>query len=501
MRDVLRRDLLKTYMKYGFDDEDDLAFYLEMFLGLRIPNHKFCANHTSQFKFLCDVVFDRVSFALAFGSRGSGKTMDFALIHHLSALFKGVPVKLVMAASTLDQTENGYTYFKGFLESDPVLHEQLSAEPIKARTSFKNGSMMQVAAGTMKGLNGPHPNIFSCDEVELLDLSTIEQGLSMSISGPGVKAVDLLGSTRKRSNGTMNTLLEEQEQRNLSVYSFCIWETLERCTRECHNDPKWGDCIAWEKCKGKAHDCKGWYPIPDFIQKTATLSKTMFSTEWENNSPSGGAKVYGEYYDEEVHVISMLGGGKYKSFQSIFNEKEIPKGWRRIGGMDFGSHFAFLMIAIEPRYDIWVAFYEYYYHGDRLLSRHAAEIKKHPYWRPRLPIFADPSGKQSILEMRSYGLVNCLPAMNDLIEGVDEVKKRLEVNQANGLPKLFIMDTCIELRREMQVWEHGVLPDGKPDLDTFEDGNDHEVDSLRYTCFTYPRMPRSHTKAVTLAGI
>ena len=87
----------------------------------------------------------------------------------------------------------------------------------------------------------------------------------------------------------------------------------------------------------------------------------------------------------------------------------------------------------------------------------------------------------------------------DLIQ--DCFKKKLEINPVNGLPGLFVMDNCIELRREMREWEHDTLPDGKPDLDTFEDGNDHELDSLRYSIFTYPRMPRSHIKATTIAGL
>lgn len=798
-----RRDLLHTYMKYGFEDEDDLDFYLKVFLGYDIPKHTFCPGHISAFKFITDVVFERVLFALAFGSRGSGKTLAFALINHLKALFRTSPVELVVASSQIHQTNIGYAYFKGFLEGDPLLWEQIDGDPIQSYTKFKNGSLLKIASGTMHGLNGPHPNMTTIDEVELMDMPILEQGLSMSMAKNGIPAQDILGSTRKKSVGTMTTLLDEQVERNMSVYQFCIsgesvvrtprgdarirdligksiyiysvdkhgnlvlrpaknirktqknaevyevvyewwagpkggmkrgsvvatadhkfmlqngkykqlkdlnigdslmpftktkspykgknrgwfvgftgsdavrehcfvweqvhgpipdghvihhkdgndynnnprnlealtraehnkhhldhwfktasdskkkersrkiseskkinnpmhnpesrkkaaewwsnkstkeqdelrkfhkelaelqweyltekeykdictnmgigqlvrhrngdnhkvvaihphgyedvycmeveethnfavndifvhnciWETLEKCTRECKGDKNWGDCIAWDKCKGKAHDCQGWYPISTFIQKTANLSSKMFATEWENKSPSGGAKVYGEFYDENIHVISMLGGGKFKSFQSIFQEKEIPKHWRRIGGMDFGAHFAFGIIVIEPRYDIWILMYEYYYHGDRLLGTHAQNIKKHPYWRPRLPIYSDPSGKQSILEMRNYGL-NCLSAMNDLAEGVDEVKKRLEINPANGLPKLFIMDICTETRREFDVWEHGMLPDGKPDLDTYEDGNDHCLDGpIRYPIFTYPRMPKSYVKATTIAGL
>src|SRR2546421_331864 len=296
--DVAKRDLLETYIKYGFDDEDDLDFYIQQFLGFTIPKHSFCNGHVSPFKFLCDVFFERVNFVFAFGSRNSGKTLIEAIFNHLNALFRQVPVEMLITASANIQTDRAYSYFKTFLEDNPMLYAKLAMEPIQSRTKFQNGSVLQIVSGTMKGLNGPHPTKVSIDEVELMDLITLEQGLSMS------------------------------------------------------------------------------------------MSKRMFSTEWENKTPSGGMKVYGEHFDEDVHVISMVGGGRFRTFQSIFQEKEIPKNWRRIGGMDFGSHFGFGMIAIEPRYDLWVLFYEYYFEGDRLLGTHANIIKQHPYWRKGMPIFS-----------------------------------------------------------------------------------------------------------------
>src|SRR2546421_11642665 len=74
--DVAKRDLLETYIKYGFDDEDDLDFYIQQFLGFTIPKHSFCNGHVSPWKFLCDVFFERVNFVFAFGSRNSGKCIE-----------------------------------------------------------------------------------------------------------------------------------------------------------------------------------------------------------------------------------------------------------------------------------------------------------------------------------------------------------------------------------------------------------------------------------------
>ena len=120
--------------------------------------------------------------------------------------------------------------------------------------------------------------------------------------------------------------------------------------------------------------------------------------------------------------------------------------------------------------------------------------------RRRMPIYSDPSGKQEILEMRVYGL-NCINAMNDLALGVDAVKKKLEVSHINQLPGYFILDTCIETRREYKTWSHPTMSDGKPDLDAYEDGNDHALDTDRYGIFSHSRLPKSHVKPITVAGI
>lgn len=501
MRDIVKRDLLATYIKDGFENDEDLDFYTQEFHGLNIPKKSFCAGHVSPFKFLCDAYFERAMFIFSFGSRTSGKTFIAAYLNHLNGNFRQIPIELLIAASVKDQANKGYNYFKQFHSGEFLSH--LIVDSIQARTTLANGSKLEIVAGTPKGLNGPHAQKVCIDEVELIELPTIEQGLSISMSRGSVKAQDILLSTRKYANGTVSTLLEEQEERNLSVYSFCIWENLEKCTRLCQSDPEFGDCLAWKHCKGKAHSCEGWYSIADFVQKTANLSTKTFQTEWENRSPSGGKKVFDDHFDENIHVLSWLDGGRFRSFRSIFNEKEIPKSWRRIGGMDFGSNFGYLQIAIEPRYDIWIVFYEYFFSGDRLLEKHAAIIKdqaSNPYWHRHLPIFADPSGKQGIIEMRNLGL-NCYRAMNDIALGVDEVKRRMEIQSSNNLPKLFILDTCTELRRELKVWEHGMLPDGKPDLDSYEDGNDHILDCLRYMVFTFPRMPKTHVRPGRVVGI
>lgn len=510
MREQIRKDLLATYVKHGISDEDDLDFCVQEFFGIDVPKKNYCPGHTSPFAFLADVYFQRIVFALAFGSRGSGKTLLLEVHNALKMLFMQTPVESLVAAAARDQADRGYNYFVNFFLKEPLLAQYLAGDPQKSLTRLTNGSSLQIVYGTKKGLNGPHTQLVNLDEVELIDYPVLEQGLAISMSKGSVIAQDILSSTRKTSNGTMTRLLEEAVEINLAVRSFCIWETVEKCTRLCKNDPVHGNCPIYDKCKGKAHDGTGWYKIDDLIAKARNLSRAMFSTEFENNSPSGEVKVYGECYDESIHVLSMLGNTRFRSFRDIFGQKEAPLNWRRVGAMDFGAHFAFGQYAIEPRYGIWIKEFEYYFHGDRLLSRHAKEIfdLQSRTWRVsvnhlkkrRMIIFSDPSAKQEILEMQKLGL-NCIPAMNDLASGVDAVKERLGISPTNGLPKYFIMDSCIMTRKEYVTWSHPTMPDGKPDLDAYEDGNDHNLDCDRYGIFTYPRRPKSSIKAVTVEGV
>ena len=70
--DVAKR-ILETYMKYGFEDEDDVDFYLKQYLGYAVPKHSFCVGHVSPWKFLCDVFFEKVSFVSGLWQSDAGK--------------------------------------------------------------------------------------------------------------------------------------------------------------------------------------------------------------------------------------------------------------------------------------------------------------------------------------------------------------------------------------------------------------------------------------------
>lgn len=939
MRNDARVKLFSQYLHEGFEDDDDLDFYLKEFVGLYIPRIAFCPHHDAPFDFLADVYFERVLYALAFGSRSSGKTTLVSVLNHLDTMYKG-KVDITSAGSTLDQSGKGYKYFQNTFE-DPLLKPYL-LNSIQSHSETWNGSTLDIVAGTMKGLNGPHPQKARFDEVELMDWNVLQEGLSMSVSNRRVQAQDTLScvtgdtlidiprnlrkypygvpikklvgkkgwvytydvnthsivlrpyakvwrtksdlvyrvsfeyytrtvygmelhkgyleatgdhpvmideaqyrnifelrpgdvlisvkgsncsvnsvepsgykhvydmevpstnnfiangiivhnSTRKKTHGVMNRLLREAEEKKMRVYNFClsgdtiirsplgdkpieslvgkkshlvysikdgklvlrkakhirktrentsvlrltykwrsrggykfgqlvatpdheimlrngtyrrmdelrvgdslmpfvtwtnkhprkyketyrqrmvgidfesaqiesrfvweqrygailegyvvhhkdgnslhnrpsnlelklrtdhskehteqwwdaapeehirnrngkisqkaavyntsekgirankirwdamtdedgrqhrikanpwkdlsdeeyaarckaisegkkkslsnhevvsvepfgnqdvycmevpgthnfiandicvsncIWDVVEKCTRQCHDDPEYGNCPIYDKCQGKAHNGNGWFSVDDLIKKVMVLSVDTFQTQWENLRPSDAPTVYGDYWNEDMHVLSWHRGGQYKSFSEVFGENDIPDDWRRIGGIDFGSRFCFLMTAIEPRRDIWVVYHEYWCDYDRLLKDHASHIKSSPGYRPRMPIFADPAGKQDRIELRKHG-IRTWGAIKDIDLGVDAVKQKLQKNPVDGLPRLFVMAKCKRLIYEFSSWAHGTHDDGTVDRDVFLDYDDDASDTLRYQVFSYRRV-RPTSRVTTLDGV
>jgi hypothetical protein len=482
----VRKDLLDHYLTtLHFEDDDDLLFFLSEYCNLSIPRHRYCTGHNAPSEFVCDIFFERVLSALGFGSRGSGKTFNVAALNCLDMIFKP-GVDITTAGATLDQANKGYGYVRKILTSGWFNH-LLEGDPLTSRTNLTNGSYLEVITGTKKGLNGPHPIKSRIDEVELMEWEVLQEGLSMSMSKPNlplVKSQDIFTSTRKQTAGTMQRLLDESNERGIKIYSWCIWESLEQCTRDCKKDPEYGDCPAYHVCKGKAHTCRGWYKIDDFIRKVAVLDEETFEAQWENKRPSAGQLVYGKYYSEATHIITPF---------------EIPDNWPLVAAIDFGANFAFTAFAIDPDTKIWFGFYEYYCDKPRLLQQHAKVIRKSPLFKRSTPIFAGTRGidKQPFIEFKSYGF-NIKEAEQDLLVGINEVKVALKsrkefVHPTTGeryanMPTMVFFRGCFtRINYEVEQYSWASNPDGTPDLENPIELDNHVFSAIRYARFTYPR--------------
>jgi hypothetical protein len=452
--------------------------------------------------------FERESSALGFGSRGSGKTIIIAVLNCMDMWMKA-GVDIACAASTLDQTIKGYRYSSGFL-MQPEFRHLLTKDPTQSATSLKNGSFLEITTGTKKGLNSPHPIKARIDEVELIDWEVLQEGLSMSMSKPALpwKSQDVFTSTRKTVQGTMQRLLNESSTRGIKVYSWCIWEVVERCNRDCKNDPVHGDCPLAEPrfnvatgeqdepvCGGKAHSAFGWYPISDYIRKARVLDRDTYEAQWENKKPAASSVIYGSSFSEAMHEV---------------NPFPIPTEWQVISGIDFGANFAYLKFAVCPRTRILFGFFEYFSDKPLILDEHVKRIKGSPLFRGSSPIYAGIRGidKQPFIEFRHKGLP-LYEAEQDVLIGISKVKaklqQRIEFMFPNGvtkkIPGLVLFKGMMPVTKsEFENWGYEMNADGTPNYDEPQKYGDHCMSAVRYAVYTWGRRATGY-RSRKIAGL
>jgi Intein splicing domain/HNH endonuclease len=149
-RQRTRRRLFGYFLDNGFADDDELAFFLDEFLGLQYPRQASCPHHVAPFQILSDLYFDRVRAMLIYASRASGKTLMFAVMNLLDGCFRAEPIDITNAAATRDQAVKCYRYFTGF-HKDPLLAGLLAKEPTQSYSEYKTGSTVKIVTGCVAG--------------------------------------------------------------------------------------------------------------------------------------------------------------------------------------------------------------------------------------------------------------------------------------------------------------------------------------------------------------
>ena len=332
-----------------------------------------------------------------------------------------------------EQASKVYKYFIR-IHKHPSIGGLNKKPPTRTETLYKNGSNLQVVTGSVKGLNSPHPQKARIDEVELMEWDVLQEGLSMCVSSDTVMGQNTFLSTRKYDSGTFQRLLDESSDKGMKVYSWCIWEILETCTRLCKGDPKHGDCRVWGACQGLAHHCSGYYKISDWVDKATLLNKDVLDAQWFNLKPSTEALVYGEFWRKDVH---MKGGEAEPEGANVVIMSAIDFG--SSPGHPFVYQKAYVdysdmvraMEEVEPGRELaykltfWV-FYEYR-SGSATMAQHAEMITSSPHYQEGEIIFADPSAKQSRIDLYELYRVETYAAINSVEDGIDLLRSHLEV--------------------------------------------------------------------------
>jgi PBSX family phage terminase large subunit len=251
---------------------------------------------------------------------------------------------------------------------------------------------------------------------------------------------------------------------------------------------------AWWTCNP---DSPSHYIKTDFIDKGLKASVRNWSFGfWDN------PLMTQEYIDKQVQRFSgvfyermILGkwvsaeGQIYAGFSRADHIQEPPdkgiKEW--IIGIDWGwdNPMALLLIAVDydNRFYVVDEIYERERNIDvglRNLIESKGWFKKGVSWS-----YGDPSRPDSINLFYQVTGIRCLPAANDVYDGIQAVQRRL-VDRGDGSRRVYVSSKCINTLKEIENYRWSRTKDDKGrDQPIKED--DHTVDALRYAIFTRDR--------------
>lgn len=242
----------------------------------------------------------------------------------------------------------------------------------------------------------------------------------------------------------------------------------------------------------------------DYLDREHELNMASFHFTLQDNpalDPDYIADLEKEYsglwYKRFIEGLWVMAEGviydMFNNDKHVVSEEDLP-----VNVMEFDRYYVpidygtanpttFLMIGERTNHNgEWESYVlkEYYYDGRREQvqktdSEYADDLIEFIGDIPVEHIYVDPSAKSFITELKKRNEIRAsiMEAVNDVVDGIREVGKRLKNNL------LFVMESCTNILREFNsyVWDpkSQKVGEDKPMKD-----NDHCLDALRYYVYT-----------------
>lgn len=524
------QDLERRLSLDGPQNDDELHAWVKENVGVDIPRAAVCEGHVAPFKFFSDMYFNRSGSAVLMANRGGSKTWSVALLHLINCKYKpGIEAATVGAIEA--QADRAYQHFRKLLQlvgGDDVKH------CMKSKTTFHNGSQLEILPGTENAVNGPHPQVVHVDEVELMEPNVYQESRNMS-SGSTVKgrkylAQDIITSTRKRGIGPMQNIIDQiQEARLMDVeppyelYTWCVFETAKRvdncqvaypdlpdCDKcDCHRvvSGRWdggAQRTLKDVCQGRFAKSSGWIEHST-IKNTFTKSgQNIWEAQQECIKPSTEGVVLANFSlerhgirnyvpDPELGHIYMcidFGGSNPHSvhwYQVLNNEitvdtfaggkKRLKEGTRVCFDEVYKAEISNMQIAdlISAREMLWRERVSNFKVKDR---------------------FADPQGKAARLDLKRHN-----PPLPTRFVGTRDVKEQIKLCSYLIENDLFQVDVgrCEMFCSEIETWHYprkkaGLVDDPEIPVDDF----DHAMSDFRYAMINIETLTRGKIRGKLL---
>jgi hypothetical protein len=292
------------------ENNNDLHEYVHAYLGLDIPHTAVCNNHVAPFSFIADAFFERQNYVLGWANRTGGKTINTGALHHLNMFLKReIAYDVVCIGAVKEQALKMISYVKNLSEIKWFHSDCLYR--YKHRIGYRGGGNIEVLAGTMAGVNSPHPICAAFDEVELMSGDVIEEAYSMPLSKGPYPASMIMTSTRKFPTGRMQMILHRikfDPSYPFKAYPWCVFETLKNCgDNDCEVCKKAVRLNAqgnqesfFDVCGKRGKEASGFYQLTDVLSKFALMDADVFDAQWLCLKPGRSLLVF-KSFDADVH--------------------------------------------------------------------------------------------------------------------------------------------------------------------------------------------------------
>lgn len=281
-------------------DRDALHGWIKLYMRVDIPRVAITPGHKAPFDFVADYLFGLITFAVVMANRSGGKTFIFGILATLLSYLND-NTEIATVGAIQQQALKSYEYFQSFSSMFPFAY---NIKSFTMRSSeAKNGSKYQVLAGTMSGVNSPHPQLAFFDEIDLMPWQILQQGLSMPQSKNGIRARTVLTSTRKFAGGVMQRMLDDALEKGYAVYFWNIWEVVAPLPVD---DPELMARIKKvfkDELPENIGEARGYYDWNDLIDKKLNLDPEVWATEWVCSRPGLEGIIYGSSYNDDDNLI------------------------------------------------------------------------------------------------------------------------------------------------------------------------------------------------------
>jgi len=202
------------------------------------------------------------------------------------------------------------------------------------------------------------------------------------------------------------------------------------------------------------------YLPPEYLQDLeANYTAEFAMQEIEGDFVAFEGLVYSEFL-RTVHMVKPF---------------KFPDHWQRIRGIDYGytNPFVCLWGALDEDKRLYI--YDEHYKSKTLIKDHAADIKARD---GKYAFTVADWDAQDNAEMHEEGIYT-QNAQKDVMIGIQKVKARL-AKQADGRPRLFIFENCVNTLKEIGMYRWNQSKEGRNEKEEPVKEADHAMDALRY---------------------